>query len=76
LGGDVVINDTVYVADGAHAAFYWTDWFWTVVLVGLVGCFALINPRLKTEKSGPTDDPPRVLSAKEIEDLEDQGKIW
>lgn len=71
-----MIDDAIYLADAVSAAFSWTDCYFTVLLVGLVGYFALIAPPGKIGMTGPTDDPPRVQSAKEIEDLEGRGKIW
>jgi hypothetical protein len=67
-----VIDDV----DAIFGVVFWMETFWTLVLVGGATYFALIAPPGKIGMTGPTDDLPRVLSAKEIEDLEDRGKIW
>jgi hypothetical protein len=70
--GDVVIDDV----DAIFSAVSCMETFWTVALVGGAAYFGLMAPRGKIGMTGPTDDPPRVLSAKEIENWEDRGKIW
>ena len=62
--------------DAIFSAVSWMEMFWTVALVGGAAYFGLIAPRGKIGMTGPTDDSPAVLSAKEIEDWEDSGKIW
>jgi hypothetical protein len=56
--------------------FDWVDALWTAILLGLLFCFVRLAPRLKIDKSEPTDDQPRALSDQEIEDLENRGGIW
>jgi hypothetical protein len=71
-----VIDDAIDAAGAISPAFTVADGCWLAALCGLIVYLFVITPRLKIEKNGPTDDPPRVLYDKEIEDLENRGGIW
>ena len=56
-----MVDDALNVAGAMTPAFTVADWCWLATLCGLIVYLFVITPRLKIEKTGPTDDPPGVL---------------